>query len=146
MSSSNLSDIDIEILLFGKWRFDRSWEKITIFFKDDMTYEQTKIQTFLFSKPREVLTGNKFTGVWYVSDKTLYLKLKTMPKSLLNLDIPLLPKISIADAIATLGSVFASEKYKVIEIDSCNFLIKDEEHLMDGRKIKTYSVPNKYPL
>jgi hypothetical protein len=146
MSSSNLSDIDIEILLFGKWRFDRSWEKITILFKDDMTYEQTRIQTFLFSKPREVLTGNKFTGVWYVSDKTLYLKLKTMPKSLLNLDIPLLPKISIADAIATLSSVFASEKYQVIEIDSSKFIIKDEEHLMDGRKIKTYSVPNKYPL
>ncbi|MBR8837978.1 MAG: hypothetical protein DSM106950_29255 [Stigonema ocellatum SAG 48.90 = DSM 106950] len=46
MSNSNLSGIEIEILLFGKWRFDTSWEKITIQFKDDMTYEQTRIQTF----------------------------------------------------------------------------------------------------
>ncbi|MEA5603224.1 hypothetical protein [Nostoc sp. UHCC 0252] len=57
------SDIEIEILLLGKWRFNTDSEKITIEFKDDMTYEQTRIQTLLFSKPKELLTGNKFTGV-----------------------------------------------------------------------------------
>lgn len=74
MSNSKHSDIEIEILLFGKWRFDRSSEKVTIEFKDDMTYEQTTVQTLLFSKPKELITGNKFTGVWYVSQKKIVFK------------------------------------------------------------------------
>ncbi|MBE8992327.1 hypothetical protein [Nostoc sp. LEGE 12450] len=46
----SLSDTEIEILLSGKWRFNTDWEKNSIKFKDDMTYEQTRIQTFLLSK------------------------------------------------------------------------------------------------
>ncbi|MEJ6488001.1 hypothetical protein N0Y54_43450 [Nostoc punctiforme UO1] len=42
MNNMNLSDTEIEILLFGKWRFNINWEKISIEFKDNMTYEQTK--------------------------------------------------------------------------------------------------------
>ncbi|MBW4672718.1 MAG: hypothetical protein KME52_01310 [Desmonostoc geniculatum HA4340-LM1] len=138
MSNTNLSDIDIEILFYGKWRFNTSWEKITIIFKDDMTYEQTKIQTFIFHKPREILTGNKFTGVWYVTDRRLYLNLKTIPKSFLNLQIPLAFKISIADVIATLGSIFITEKYEVIEINSSKFTIRDKDQSIIGTKIKGY--------
>ncbi|WP_257237190.1 hypothetical protein [Nostoc sp. 'Peltigera malacea cyanobiont' DB3992] len=108
----------------GKWRFDTSSEKITIEFKDDMTYEQTRVQILLFSKPKELITGNKFSGVWYVSQKKLYLNLKNMPKSFLNLRIPLAFKISIADMVATLGSVFMAESYEVIRINSCKFLHK----------------------
>jgi hypothetical protein len=135
MSNSKHSDIEIEILLLGKWRFDTSSEKITIEFKDDMTYEQTKIQTLLFSKPKELLTGNKFTGVWYVSQKKLYLNLRTMPKSFLNLRIPLAFKISIADMVATLGSVLMVENYEVIRINSSKFLMKDKEQSIIGTKI-----------
>ena len=69
MNNSNLSDIEIEKLLFGKWRYDTRWEKISIEFKDNMTYEQTRIQTFILDKPREFITGNKFTGVWHVSER-----------------------------------------------------------------------------
>lgn len=134
--SDSISDVEIEILLLGKWRFDNSWEKITIQFKDDMTYEQTKIQTFIFSKPREFITGNKFTGVWYVSEKTLYLNVKTVPKSLLNLHIPLVFKISIADMIVSLGSIFLIENYKIININSSKFLIMDKERSIIGTKIK----------
>ncbi len=136
MSNSNLSDIDIEILLFGKWRFDTSWEKITIQFKDDMTYEQTRIQTFIFSKPKELITGNKFAGVWYVSERKLHLNVKTVPKSLLNLQIPLVFKVSIADMVASLGSMFLTEKYEVIKINSSKFRIMDKEQSIIGTKIK----------
>jgi hypothetical protein len=70
MNNMNLSDTEIEILLFGKWRFNTNWEKISIEFKDDMTYEQTRIQTFLLSKPSELITGNKFTIDCTCSPKT----------------------------------------------------------------------------
>ncbi len=136
MSNSNLSDIDIEILLFGKWRFDTSWEKITIQFKDDMTYEQTRIQTFILLKPKELITGNKFAGVWYVSERRLHLNVKTVSKSLLNLHIPLVFKVSIADMIASLGSMFLTEKYEVIKINSSKFIIMDKEQSIIGTKIK----------
>ncbi|MEH1937172.1 MAG: hypothetical protein V7L14_26405 [Nostoc sp.] len=135
MSNSKHSDIEIEILLLGKWRFNTSSEKITIEFKDDMTYEQTRVQTLLFSKPKELITGNKFTGVWYVSQKKLHLNVKSMPKSFLNLKIPLAFKISIADMIATLGSVFMAENYEVIRINSSKFLIKDKEESIIGTKL-----------
>ncbi|MBR8839601.1 MAG: hypothetical protein DSM106950_37780 [Stigonema ocellatum SAG 48.90 = DSM 106950] len=135
MSNSNLSDIEIEILLFGKWRFDTSWEKITIQFKDDMTYEQTRIQTFIFSKPREIIIGNKFTGVWYVSERTLYLTVKTVPKSILNFKVPLVFMISLADILASVSSVFGTEKYEVIEINSSKFRIMDKEQSIIGIKI-----------
>ncbi|MBE8986282.1 hypothetical protein [Nostoc sp. LEGE 12450] len=135
MSNSKLSDIEIEILLLGKWRFNTFSEKITIEFKDDMTYEQTRVQILLFSKPKELITGNKFTGVWYVSKKKLYLNVKNMPKSFFNFRIPLAFKISIADIIATLGSVFMPEIYEVITINSSKFLIKDKEQSIMGTKI-----------
>ncbi|WP_445627354.1 hypothetical protein [Nostoc sp. DSM 114167] len=135
MNISKHSDLEIEILLLGKWRFNTGSEKITIEFKDDMTYEQTRIQTLLLSKPKELLTGNKFTGVWYVSQKKLYLNVKTMPKSFFNFKIPLVFKISIADMVATLGSVFVAEMYEVIRINSSKFLIKDKEQSILGTKI-----------
>ncbi|MBE8988218.1 MULTISPECIES: hypothetical protein [Nostoc] len=140
MSNSKHSDIEIEILLFGKWRFDTSSEKVTIEFKDDMTYEQTTVQTLLFSKPKELITGNKFTGVWYVSQKKLYLNVKTMPKSFLNLRIPLVFKISIADMIATLSSVLMVENYEVMRINSSKFLIKDKEQSILGTKINNINI------
>ncbi|MBE8998688.1 MULTISPECIES: hypothetical protein [unclassified Nostoc] len=140
MSNSKHSDIEIEILLFGKWRFDTSSEKVTIEFKDDMTYEQTTVQTLLFSKPKELITGNKFTGVWYVSQKKLYLNVKTMPKSFLNLRIPLVFKISIADMIATLGSVLMVENYEVMKINSSKFLMKDKEQSILGTKINNINI------
>ncbi|MDZ8034328.1 MAG: hypothetical protein RMY64_27275 [Nostoc sp. DedQUE08] len=135
MNISKHSDLEIEILLLGKWRFNTGSEKITIEFKDDMTYEQTRIQTLLLSKPKELLTGNKFTGVWYVSQKKLYLNVKTMPKSFFNFKVPLVFKISIADMVATLGSVFVAEMYEVIRINSSKFLIKDKEQSILGTKI-----------
>ena len=135
MSNSKHSDIEIEILLLGKWRFDTDSEKITIEFKDDMTYEQTRIQTLLFSKPKELVTGNKFTGVWYISQKKLYLNVRAMPKSFFNLRIPLAFKISLADMVATLGSVFITENYEVTRINSSKFLIKDKEQSIIGTKI-----------
>ncbi|WP_448265811.1 hypothetical protein [Nostoc sp. DSM 114159] len=135
MNISKHSDLEIEILLLGKWRFNTGSEKITIEFKDDMTYEQTRIQTLLLSKPKELLTGNKFTGVWYVSQKKLYLNVKTMPKSFFNFKIPLVFKISIADMVATLGSMFVAEMYEVIRINSSKFLIKDKEQSIVGTKI-----------
>ncbi|MEH2155337.1 hypothetical protein [Nostoc sp.] len=135
MNNSKHSDIEIEILLLGKWRFDTSSEKITIEFRDDMTYEQTRVQTLLFSKPKELITGNKFTGVWYVSQKKLHLNVRTMPKSFFNLKVPLAFKISLADIVATLGSVFIPENYEVIRINSSKFFIKDQEESIIGTKL-----------
>jgi|GEM_PF-1653150 len=135
MNNINLSDTEIEILLFGKWRFDTSWEKISIVFKDDMTYEQTRVQTFILSKPRELLTGNKFNGVWYVNDGKLHLNIKSVPKSLLNLEIPLVFKVSIADMIANFGSLFITESYKILEINSSKFLMMDAEQSIIGTKL-----------
>jgi hypothetical protein len=135
MNNSKHSDIEIEILLFGKWRFDKPGEKITIQFKDDMTYEQTIIQTWIFSKLKELIIGNKFMGVWYINDKKLYLNVKSFPKSMLNLEIPLAFKISIADIIASLGSVFITEKYEVMRINSSHFLIMDKDEQIMGTKI-----------
>lgn len=136
MNNSKHSDIEIELLLFGKWRYDKSGEKITIEFKDDMTYEQTTIQTLIFSKPKELITGNKLIGVWYVSNKQLYLNVKNVPKSIFNLEIPLAFKISIGDMVASLGSVFMPEKYEVMRINSSKFLIMDKEQTIIGTKIK----------
>ncbi|MFK0732532.1 MAG: hypothetical protein ACFKPT_21150 [Gloeotrichia echinulata GP01] len=136
MNNSKHSDIEIEILLLGKWRFDTSSEKITIEFKDDMTYEQTRVQMLLFSKTKELITGNKFTGVWYVRQKKLHLNVRSMPKSFFNLKVPLALKISIADMVATLGSVFMPENYEVMRINSSKFLISDQEQSIIGTKIK----------
>jgi hypothetical protein len=136
--SSNISDIDIELLFFGKWRFNTSWEKITILFKDDMTYEETVIQTFIYSKPKEIVTGNKFTGVWYVNDKKLHLIVKSMPTSFFNFKIPLAFKLPIADIVAICSSMLKTEKYEVMKINSSKFIIMDREkdQAITGLKIK----------
>jgi hypothetical protein len=134
MTNSNLTDIDIEILLIGKWRFNTAWEKISIEFKDDMTYRQTKIQTFILSKPKEIITGNKFMGVWHVSERKLHLNVKNVPQSIFNLQIPILNKVSVADMIAILGSLFLTEKYEIVKINSSKFLIMDADTAIVGAK------------
>ncbi|MBN3890757.1 MAG: hypothetical protein HWQ43_16885 [Nostoc sp. JL31] len=131
----NLSDTEIEMLLIGKWRFNTNWEKNSIEFKDNMTYEQTRIQTFLLSKPREFITGNKFTGVWHVNDRRLCLIVKTVPKSFFNLQILILSRVNLADMIASIYSIFVTENYEVIEIDKLKFLISDKNHRIAGIKI-----------
>ncbi|MEH1817591.1 MAG: hypothetical protein V7L31_00585 [Nostoc sp.] len=141
MDNSRHSDIEIEILLLGKWRFDTSSEKITIEFRDDMTYEQTRVQILLFSRPKEIITGNKFTGVWYVSQKKLYLNVRAMPSSFFNFRIPLAFKISLADIAATLASVFIPEHYDVIRINSSKFFIKDKEQSIIGTKLNNTRKP-----
>ena len=135
MNKSKHSDIEIEILLLGKWRFGTSTEKIMIEFKDDMTYRQTRVQMLFFSKPKELITGNTFTGIWYVSRKKLHLDVRTMPKSFFNLEIPLGLKISLADIVATSFSIFMPESYEVFRINRSQFLIKDKEELIVGTKI-----------
>ncbi|MBW4687725.1 MAG: hypothetical protein KME40_22090 [Komarekiella atlantica HA4396-MV6] len=136
MNNSKHSDVEIEILLFGKWRFDKLGEKSTIQFKDDMTYEQTTIQTLILSKPKELIIGNKFRGVWYVNQKKLYLNVKSTPKSVFNLEISLFVKIPIADMVASLGSVFMPEKYEVMRINGSKFLLMDKDESIIGTKIK----------
>ncbi|AVH71148.1 hypothetical protein [Nostoc sp. 'Lobaria pulmonaria (5183) cyanobiont'] len=136
MNNMNLSDTEIEIFLFGKWRFNTDWEKIYIEFKDDMTYEQTRIQTFLLSKPSEFITGNKFTGVWHVNDKRLCLIVKTVPKSFFNLRLLILSKVDLADMIASIFSIFITETYEVIEINKLKFIINHKNQIIAGTKIK----------
>ena len=135
MNKKNLSDTEMEILLLGKWRFNTNWEKISIEFKDNMTYEQTKIQTFLLSKPSEFITGNKFTGVWHVNDKRLCLIVKTVPKSFFNLQLLILSKVDLADMIVSIYSIFITENYKIIEINKLKFLISDKNQIIAGIKI-----------
>jgi hypothetical protein len=142
MTELNLSDTEIEILLFGKWRFNTKWEKISIEFKDDMTYEQTRIQTFILAKPRELLIGNKFSGLWYVTDKELCLRVKNLPKSFLNVQIPLVSKIDIGDIIASFASLFITEKYQILEIDSSKFLIRYDNESFAGRKLPNSKFSN----
>ncbi|MHC5820225.1 MAG: hypothetical protein ACYT04_31240 [Nostoc sp.] len=137
MNNMNLSDTEIEILLFGKWRFNTNWEKNSIEFKDNMTYEQTRIQTFLLSKPSELITGNKFTGVWHVNDSRLCLIVKTVPKSFFNLQFLILSKVDLADMIASIYSIFITENYEVIEINKLKFLISDKNQRIAGIKINT---------
>ena len=136
MNNMNLSDTEIEILLFGKWRFNTDWEKISIEFKDDMTYEQTRIQTFLLSKPSEFITGNKFTGVWHVNDRRLCLILKTVPKSFFNLRLLILSKVDLADMIASVCSIFITVTYEFIEINKLKFIINHKNQIIAGSKIK----------
>jgi hypothetical protein len=52
------------------------------------------------------------------------------------LKIPLAFNISIADMIATLGSIFITEKYQIIDINSSKFLIMDKDQSIIGTKIK----------
>src|SRR6476646_11581088 len=113
MSINNFSDKEIEILLFGKWRFNTNWEKISIQFRDDMTYEQTRIQTFILAKPSELITGNKFTGVWHVNDQRLYLVIKAVPKSVFNLQLLILSKVYLADMLVSICSIFITENYEI---------------------------------
>ena len=129
------SDIEIEVLLFGKWRFNTDWEKNFIEFKQDMTYEQTKIQTFILYKPSELITGNKFTGVWYVNDAGLYLIPKNVSKSFFNFQLPLLPRVYLADIITSIASIFMTKKYEVLEINGSRFLIKDVDKSLIGIKV-----------
>ncbi|MDZ8224124.1 hypothetical protein [Nostoc sp. ChiVER01] len=135
MNNMNLSDTEIEMLLFGKWRFNTNWEKISIEFKNNMTYEQTRIQTFLLSKPSEFITGNKFTGVWHVNDRRLCLIVKTVPKSFFNLQLLILSKVDLADMIASIYSIFITENYEVIKIDKSKFLISNNNQRITGIKI-----------
>ncbi|MFN6567280.1 hypothetical protein A6770_28565 [Nostoc minutum NIES-26] len=131
----NLSDTEIEILLFGKWRFNTNWEKNSIEFKDDMTYEQTRIQTFLLYKPSELIVGNKFTGVWHVNDRRLCLILKNVPKSVFNFQLLILSKLYLADMIVSIRSIFITENYEVIEVDGSKFIIKNKNERIAGIKI-----------
>lgn len=131
----NTTDTEIEVLLFGKWRFNTTWEKISIEFKDDMTYEETRIQIFLLAKPSELVTGNKFTGVWYVNDRRLYLIAKNVPKSVFNLQLFILPKLYLADMIASIYSIFITENYKILEINSSKFLFGNKNEKIAGVKI-----------
>lgn len=135
MSKINLSDTEIEILLLGKWRFETDWEKISIQFKDDMTYEQSRIQTFILSKPRELITGNKFFGIWHVNDRRLYFTLRSLPKSIFNFQIPILSKVYLADMAASLISLFITEKYEIIQINSSKFVIQDMDKSFVAIKI-----------
>ncbi|MBD2451298.1 hypothetical protein H6G76_30065 [Nostoc sp. FACHB-152] len=132
----NHSDTEVEMLLFGKWRFNTNWEKISIHFKDDMTYEQTKIQTFFLYKTSEIITGNKFAGVWYVNDRRLCLVVKNLPKSGFNLQLFFLSTVYLADMIASLGSIFITEKYEIVEINSSLFTLKNKNEIITGLKIK----------
>ncbi|NET01404.1 MAG: hypothetical protein F6K61_12695 [Sphaerospermopsis sp. SIO1G1] len=136
MSPSKHSDIDIEVLLLGKWRFNTASEKVTIEFRDDMTYVQTRIQTLLASKPKELITGTKFTGIWYVSKKILYFNLKSMPNSFLNIKAPLDIEISLADIVVTVSSVFMPEDYEVRRINKSQFLLKNDQQSIIGTKIR----------
>ncbi|BAZ54031.1 hypothetical protein NIES4103_67160 [Nostoc sp. NIES-4103] len=136
MSNISLSDKEIENLLCGKWRFNTDWEKFYIEFKDDMTYEQTRIQTFILSKPRELITGNKFTGVWHVDERTLCLMVKSIPKFIFNLDLPKLSKNYILNKVVSVGSSLLNEKYEIWEINNYEFFIKYNSELFIGTKIK----------
>ncbi len=131
----NISDAEIEKLFFGKWRFNTDWEIIYVELKNDMTYEQTRIQTFILSKPMELLTGNKFDGIWYVNNRRLYFNLKRFPKSFLNLRLPMLTKLNVADTVANISSLFVTEKYKVVKIDSSTFIIMDRDKSFIGTKV-----------
>lgn len=134
-TNMNISDVEIEKLLFGKWRFNTDWEIIYVDLKKDMTYEQTRIQTFILSKPMELLTGNKFEGTWYVNERRLFFNVKTVPKSALNLRLPWLTKLNIANTAANISSLFIAEKYKVVKINSSKFLIMDKDKSFVGTKV-----------
>lgn len=131
----DLSDTEIEVLLFGKWRFNTTWEKISVQFRDDMTYEQTRIKTFLLARPSELITGNKFTGVWHVNDRRLYLIAKTVPKSIFNLQLLILSKVYLADMIVSISSIFVTENYQVIDVNSSRFLFRYKDETIAGIKI-----------
>jgi hypothetical protein len=135
MKNMNLSDVEIEKLLFGKWRFNKDWEIIYVELKKDMTYEQTRIQTFILSKPMELLTGNKFKGTWYVNERRLCFNVDKVPKSSFNLRLPWLTKFNIADTVVNLGSIFIIENYKVVKINSSKFWIMDKDESFVGTKI-----------
>lgn len=127
MSDSKHSDMEMEVLLIGKWLYETASEKVTIEFKDDMTYEQTKIQMLLFSRLKEFVTGNKFTGVWYVRRKQLHLNLRNMPTSLLNFKVLLAFELSIADMLGTLGSVLLPERYEIMRINTAKMLMQVQD-------------------
>ncbi|MBD2299211.1 hypothetical protein [Nostoc sp. FACHB-190] len=131
----NLSDIDIELLLFGKWRINSEWEKISIEFKDDMTYTQTKTQTYILAKPKELFSGDKFTGVWYVNYGRLFLIVKAAPQSMFNFSLPILHKINLADILITFISLFTAEKYEIVKINQTELIMKDEKESIIGKKI-----------
>lgn len=135
MKNLNIDDAEIEMLFFGKWRFTTDWEIIYVDFRKDMTYQQTKIQTFILSKPMELLTGNKFTGIWYVNDGRLFFNLKTVPKSGLNVRVPWLPNLNFANTVVNLSSLFTTEKYKVLKINNSKFVMMDKDKSIVGTKI-----------
>ncbi|MGB3639972.1 MAG: hypothetical protein WBA39_20715 [Rivularia sp. (in: cyanobacteria)] len=135
MKNIILSDKEIETLLVGKWRYNTDFEKIFLEFKDDMTYEQTRIQTYFLSKPKEYITGNKFAGVWHVNDRKVSLILKRLPKSILNLQLSKLLKLSVADMVASFNSLLFIENYQITKINNSKFSIMDEDELIVATKM-----------
>lgn len=138
MKMCSLSDREIEMLLLGKWRYNTDKEKVFLEFNDDMTYEQTRIQTFFLSKPKEYITGNKFTGVWHVNDRKLSLILKSIPKSIFNLQISELLTFTVADMVASFNSLLFIESYKVVTINNSKFIIMDENKSIIVTKVNAY--------
>lgn len=138
MNNNELSDLEIERLLIGKWRFNTTWERISIQFKNDMTYEQTRVQTFILYKPIEFIAGNNFTGVWYVREGKLYLNFKEAPASIFNFEIPLIIKFKAADFVAKVSSLFISETYRFLKITNSKCIIKEaqKEETIIGIKIQ----------
>ncbi len=135
MNNINISDAEIEILLFGKWRFNTDWEIVYVEFKKDMTYQQTRVQTFILSKPMEILTGNQYSGIWYVNERRLCFNVKTVPKSVFNLSLPMLTKFNFANTAANLRDLFMPEKYQVVQINNSKFVIMDKDKSFVGTKI-----------
>ena len=137
MNNRSLSDREIEMLLVGKWRYNTDKEKVFLEFKDDLTYEQTRIQTFFLSKPKEYITGNKFTGVWHVNDRKLSLILKSLPKSIFNLHLSKLFKFTLADMVASFNSLLFIENYKIVTINNSKFRIMGENESIVVTKVNS---------
>ncbi len=135
MNNLSLSDREVEILLVGKWRYNTDKEKVFIEFNDDLTYEQTRIQTFFLSKPKEYITGNKFNGVWHVNDGKLSLIVKSLPKSIFNLYLSKLFKFTVADMLASFNSLLFIENYKIVTINNSKFKIIDQNELIIVTKV-----------
>ncbi|MGB6301419.1 MAG: hypothetical protein WBF90_35280, partial [Rivularia sp. (in: cyanobacteria)] len=74
-------------------------------------------------------------GTWYVNERRLCFNVDKVPKSSFNLRLPWLTKFNIADTVVNLGSIFITEKYKVVKINSSKFLITDKDKSFVGTKM-----------
>ncbi|MBD2355007.1 hypothetical protein H6G41_10290 [Tolypothrix sp. FACHB-123] len=114
---------DIESLVIGKWQYEYEGFSYYEEYKKDFTYEITVKGQNLITMSALGILGSKFTGRWYLKDRTLHLRHKRQPNSSLSSDF-LSFKTPFADIFHKIPLLPNIDKREIFSIDKKHMSIQ----------------------